>query len=162
MSVVDFGAGGGAYVFAIAERLEGAGHIFAIDIQRDLLRRIHTEAARRGHKNIEVLWSDLEGGHASKLAEHSIDVVLMSNLLFQLSDKAVVFHEAHRVLRPRGKLVLIDWSDSFRHMGPHPRDVVKKEEALSLARNCGFELAREFDAGAHHYGLMLRPIQKRA
>lgn len=162
MSVADFGSGSGAYVFAIAERLGNTGHVYAVDVQRDLLRRIHTEARRRGFRNLEIIWTDLEGTHASKLSERSLDLVLVSNLLFQLDDKGRVLSEAWRVLKPTGHVALIDWSDSFGGMGPVKKDVVTKETARTLAEKSGFELVREFDAGAHHYGLVLRPVPKAA
>lgn len=160
MTVADFGSGSGAYVLAIAERLANAGHVYAIDIQRDLLRRIHTEAHKHGYKNVELIWADLEKEHASKLADHSVDIVLISNLLFQLDDKAAPLHEAWRILTSSGKLAIIDWSDSFGGMGPIKKEVVTKDAALSLAQTSHFELVREFEAGAHHFGLILRPAPK--
>ena len=160
MIVADFGAGSGAYVLAIAAQLAHAGRVYAVDIQRDLLRRIHTEAHKRGYKNVEVVWADLEKVHASKLADASVDLVLISNLLFQLDDKRAVFAEAWRVLKPTGKLAVIDWSDSFGGMGPIKAQVVKADAALQLAVAAHFELVREFEAGAHHYGLICRPVPK--
>lgn len=158
MTVADFGSGSGAYVLAIAERLAHSGHVYAIDVQQELLRRIKNESHKRGYKNVEIVWSDLDRPHGSKLADNYVDRVLISNLLFQVEDKAVLLAEAFRILRPHGLLIIVDWSESFGGMGPHKRDVVKKEEALALATRAGFESLREFDAGAHHYGLIgLRP-----
>ena len=153
--VADFGAGSGAYTLAIAEMLEGAGHVYAIDVQRDLLRRIANEAARRGFRNVEIIWADLETPRATKLVDRSIDLVLVSNLLFQVPEKKPVLEEARRILKVHGRLALIDWSDSFGGMGPTKQDVFKKEAARTLAEETGFTLVREFEAGAHHYGLML-------
>ncbi|HEY4513878.1 MAG TPA: methyltransferase domain-containing protein [Candidatus Paceibacterota bacterium] len=195
MKVADFGAGSGAYVLAIAGFLSGSGHIYAIDVQRDLLRRLKNESERRGYKNVEVLWSDLESGGGSKLADQSNDLVLISNLLFQINEKKIVIAEAWRVLREGGRLVIIDWSESFSRSeaaregvgerefpvkegsgppaggtrwktvgfqggwGPPETDVVKKDKAISLATSAGFELFKEFPAGAHHYGLIFRKIR---
>lgn len=154
MKVADFGSGSGAYVFTIAEILRGNGHAYAIDVQKDLLRKTKNEATRRGYKNVEVLWGDLESAGGSKLAERSVDLVLISNLLFQVREKKIVIAEAWRILQSNGQLVIIDWSDSFRGMGPQQSDVVTKEKAIALALESGFQLAREFSAGAHHYGLI--------
>lgn len=156
MEIADFGAGSGAYALLIAEALEGYGRVYAVDIQRDLLRRIGNEASRRGFKNVEPVWADLGSEGASKLDDSSLDLVLVSNLLFQVESKKGVLAEARRVLRGSGRLAVIDWSDSFGGMGPQKSDVVTKEKALALAREAGFELQREFPAGAHHYGLIFK------
>ena len=157
MRVADFGAGSGAYTLAIAERLEGSGTVYAIDVQHELLRRVLNDAKKRGLNNVEVVWADLELPRASKLADGSIDLVVISNLLFQLPDKQPVLREARRILKPSGKLVLIDWSDSFGGMGPQKEDVVGKDAAMTLAEKAGFAQVREFAAGAHHWGVQLKP-----
>jgi len=157
MSVADFGAGSGHYVWPIADAIGEHGHLFAIDIQRDLLKRIHNEAHRKGFKNVKIIWSDLETPKASKLADRSIDLVLISNLLFQIENKHAVLKEARRILRPSGSLIVIDWSDSFGMMGPHKDHVVTKEKGRTLIQENDLELVREFPAGAHHWGLIARP-----
>ena len=157
MVVADFGSGSGAYALGIAERLQGSGHIYAIDVQQELLRRIKSEAHKKNYKNIEIIWSDLEAPNGSKIADHHADIVLISNLLFQVEAKEAVLAEAWRILDARGTLAIIDWSDSFGGMGPHKKEVVSKDKMLGLAASCGFELVKEFDAGAHHYGLIFRP-----
>lgn len=156
MRVADFGSGSGAYVLAIAAALEGSGTVYAVDVQKDLLRRTQTEASARGYKNVEILWADLEAPHGSKIADQHVDLVLISNLLFQLEDKAAVLQEAHRVVKPDGALAIIDWAESFGGMGPQKKDVVTKESATGLAEKAGFALAGEFEAGAHHYGLIFK------
>ncbi len=156
MSVADFGSGSGIYVLHIAEALENAGHVYAIDIQRDLLKRLKNEAHRRGFKNVEVIWTDLEKAGSSKIADKKLDLVLISNLLFQIENKAAVLKEAWRIVRPNGRLAIIDWRESFGGMGPQKGDVVTKEAAEALAEGAGFTLEREFPAGAHHYGLIFR------
>jgi ubiquinone/menaquinone biosynthesis C-methylase UbiE len=156
MKVADFGAGSGAYAFLIAEALHASGHVYAIDVQNDLLRRIANEAKRRGLINVETIWGDLETWHGSHIADAALDLVLISNLLFQVEDKKAVMREAWRVVRKNGRLAIIDWTDSFNNMGPHSNDVVQKNDVLALARDAHFSFVKEFGAGAHHYGLLFR------
>jgi len=163
MTVADFGSGSGAYVLAIAEALQGRGHVYAIDIQKDLLRRTKNEAAKVGYTNIEVLWGDLEVPGGSKIADGIVDLVLISNLLFQIDDKRAVLAEAKRVTRSNGRIAVIDWSGSPRaaenggsRVSPHKNDIVTKEQVLTLARSNELTFVNEFFAGTHHYGLLFR------
>jgi ubiquinone/menaquinone biosynthesis C-methylase UbiE len=159
MKIADFGAGSGAYVNLIAEQLLGSGTVYAIDIQKDLLRRIKNEAAKHGHKNVEIIWGDVEEEGGSKLAS-VLDIVLISNLLFQVRDAVGVLFEAARSLRSGGRVIIIDWSESFGGMGPASDRVVAKEQAYEHARKAGLTFVREFAAGAHHYGLIFRKTAK--
>ena len=159
MTIADFGSGSGAYVLALAEVLHGAGHVYAVDVQKDLLRRTHNDAQKRGFSNVSILWGDLEKKEGSKLAPGTCDLVLISNLLFQVDDKKALLHEAARVLRHKGHIAIIDWQESFGGMGPISDHVVNKTAALALASAVHLKLHKEFDAGAHHYGLILQKMQ---
>lgn len=156
MYVADFGSGSGAYVLAIAEKLANTGHVYAVDIQKDLLRRTINETKRRGFTNVTPIWADLEKKHACKLRSGTLDIVLVSNLLFQVEDKNAILIEARRLLHSGGRLIMIDWSDSFGGLGPRPQDVMTQEAALNLAHTHGFATLREFRAGAHHWGVVMR------
>lgn len=158
MKVADFGAGSGAYVVPMAEAVGESGRVYAIDVQKDLLKRIANEAIHKQLNTIDIIWADLEVPRASKLAQGSIDLVLMSNILFQVHHKSFLLKEAHRIVKKNGRAIIIDWSDSFGGMGPVKDDVVKKDAAITLAQKAGFELVSEFEAGAHHYGLVLAPV----
>lgn len=156
MHVADFGSGSGAYVLAMAEALDNTGHIYAVDVQRDLLKRTLNEVTKKKYKNVSVIWADLERPGSSKIADDFLDLVLISNLLFQVEEKEMVLREAQRVLKPSGLLAVIDWSDSYEGLGPHRSAVITKAEGKVLAENEGFEFIREFKAGAHHWGMLFR------
>lgn len=153
MRVADFGAGSGAYAKLLADAVGSSGRVYAVDIQKDLLKRIKSNSAQA---NIDVIWGDVEVPGGVKLADRHLDAVLVSNLLFQVERKESLVREAKRVLKNHGLLILIDWSDSFRGMGPTEGSVVTKPDARALFEAEGFTFEREFDAGAHHYGLLMR------
>lgn len=150
--VADFGSGSGHFALAAAKLVGEEGRIYAVDVQHDLLTRLKKEARGKVPGSLEILWGDLEKPGGSKLATQSVDLVVASNILFQLDHKSGMFQEAKRVLKPKGKLVLIDWTDSFGGMGPQPQDVVTLTHARKLAEEAGFVMEGEFPAGDHHWG----------
>jgi ubiquinone/menaquinone biosynthesis C-methylase UbiE len=105
--VADFGAGSGAYTIAAAKALKGTGKVYAVEVQKELLTTIEN-ACRDAHlSNVGYIWGDIEKSGGSKLRESSVDVVIVSNVLFQASEKKAVLDEARRVLRHGGRLVVI-------------------------------------------------------
>jgi ubiquinone/menaquinone biosynthesis C-methylase UbiE len=154
--VVDIGAGSGFYAIALATAVGRTGKVFAIEIQKDLLERLRNNAYKAGLFNIEAIWGDVERIGGTKLQDNFVSKIVVANILFQISDKASFVKEVRRVLRPSGKLLVIDWADSFGGTGPQTTDVVAKETARKIFSEAGFDFEREIEAGDHHYGLVFR------
>lgn len=153
MKVIDIGAGSGAYTLAAAE-IARNGKIYAVDIQKDLLLKIKSEGAKRHLHNIETIWADAEESRGTKLADGAMDVGIVSNLLFQIEHKEGLAREVARIIRKKGRLMVIDWSDSWGGLGPHPKDIVTAKAAKQLFEKAGFKAQKEFNAGDHHYGMI--------
>ena len=152
--VADFGSGSGLYALALAEAVGETGQVFAVDVQRDLLTRLKNIATQRKLENIEVIWGDIEEIEGAHIARETLDMVLISNTLFQVENKINVFKEAWRVLKPQGALAIIDWSESFSGLGPPESYIVRPAEVILLATDNGFMLSRDFNPGDHHYGII--------
>ncbi|MBI5798655.1 MAG: methyltransferase domain-containing protein [Candidatus Yonathbacteria bacterium] len=155
MVVADLGAGTGAYTLPLAEKVGESGRVYAVEVQKDFLTNIKQSAEARGFRNVELLWGDIERLGGTKIKEGIVDAVIISNVLFIAEDKAGLLKEAKRILKPMGKLLLIDWSDSFNNLGPSPAMVVTKDKARALCEAEGFVLKNEVPVGEHHYGLLL-------
>lgn len=157
MKIADLGAGSGAYVIAAAKHI-GQGTAYAVEVQKELLAKIKNDADRAGLDNIEYIWGDIEEHKGTKIGDGIMDAVIVSNTLFQVGDKEATLHEAYRILKPKGKLLIIDWTDSFGGLGPAENAVFPKDRAKDLAVKTGFVFESEFDPGAHHYALIyLKP-----
>ncbi|MFH1170101.1 MAG: methyltransferase domain-containing protein [Candidatus Vogelbacteria bacterium] len=161
MTVADFGTGSGAYALALDRAVGPEGKVYAIDIQKELLARLGRAAKDLHLHNIEVIRGDLEVVHGSTLADHTVDFVVIANLLFQTSAKYILVREAKRILKLDGRVALIDWSNSFGGLGPKPEAVVTPAEAKKIFAEAGFAFLNDFPAGDHHYGLMfnLAPLK---
>lgn len=154
--VADLGAGSGHYTFAAADMVGGGGKVYAVDVQKNLISKIKSESLRRNLGNIEVVWGNIEKERGTTLKDESVHIVLLTNTLFQVEDKEAVVREAFRILRPKGKLLVIDWSESFGGLGPNPAHVIDERTAKDLIEDTGFKIEQEIEAGAHHYGFIAR------
>ncbi|HVT75029.1 MAG TPA: class I SAM-dependent methyltransferase [Candidatus Paceibacterota bacterium] len=154
--VADFGAGSGFYAIEAAKAVAPSGTVYAIDIQKDLLDRLKKEAEHFHVRGIEIIAGDVERLGGTRIADGKCDVVIASNILFMLKDRKNLVLEAKRILKPNGRLLVIDWAASFSQMGPRGDHVVYKDDAMNLGVSAGLEFEREIHAGAHHYGIIFR------
>lgn len=157
--VADLGAGAGDYAFVAAKMVGGMemeGKVYAIDVQKDLLDKIKNEANREHLTNIEIIWGNAEKIGGTKLRDASVDVVIASNIFFQVEDRESFAKEIARILKKTGRLFFIDWSDSFGGIGPKADAVVTEDQAKTFFEKNNFVIERDVPVGSHHYGLVIR------
>ncbi len=156
MLVADLGSGSGFYTLASAKAVGPEGKVFAVDIQKVLLSKVKEEANRAGLTNVEIIWGDIEKAGGTRLRDESLDCVILSNILFQVSDREALIKEAGRILKKGGFSAVIDWSDSFGGLGPRPENVFPLESAKEFFQKNGFIVEKELKVGEHHYGFIAR------
>lgn len=156
--VADIGSGSGFYTIETAKTLLSTGKVYSIDVNKDMLLRTKNLADKENLSNVEIVWGDAEKIGGTNLKDSMVDICLLCNILFQVEDKKNLLSEVKRILVSGGKLVLIDWSDSFAGLGPKKESVIKEEDALKLLEQNGFAKERNIKAGSHHYGMIFKKI----
>lgn len=106
MIAADFGCGSGGWALPLAKKLE-EGTIYAIDILEEPLSALKARAKLEKILNIEIIRADVE--KRTPLSSNSVDLALMTDLLFECEDKKIVLEEGKRVLKPGGKILVVDW-----------------------------------------------------
>ena len=155
--IADFGSGSGAYSLALAKK-NPLGKVFAIDIRKEMVEHLGSVAQREGINNLRVIWGDIDEEKGSRLRDGSVDFVFLTNTLFQLEDKKACIIEAKRILKTEGKILIVDWQESFGNIGPHEDHVVSESTARLLVEENGFLFEKDIQAGEHHYGFIARKI----
>lgn len=159
MHIADLGSGAGHFSLAAARMLAQGGKVHAFDVQKEPLESLRTDAARFGLHNITTQHADLELPGGTRLADGSMDVVFLHNILFQAEDKPAMIKEAARILHPNGKLSVIDWVlASAAGAGPAHEQRISKEMVKELAKVAGLSYEKDFRAGSQHYGMIFKKL----
>lgn len=136
LEVVDFGCGTGVLTVEMAR---WARRVVAIDANADVLAQARERAQRAEATNVTFLREDL---HRLSLPDARKDLVVISQSLHHVEDPRTVLAEAARILKPGGRLVLLElmpheerWVRErlgHRHLGFDP------ESLRALFKEVGF------------------------
>ncbi|MBI1799221.1 MAG: arsenite methyltransferase [Candidatus Eisenbacteria bacterium] len=163
-TVLDLGSGAGVDCFLASREVGREGRVIGVDMTAAMIDRARTNAAKGDWSNVEFRLGEIE--HLP-VADGTVDAII-SNCVVNLSpDKAQVFREAHRALRPGGRMVVSDlvWLRPLPEVLRHDVDLYVgcvagaslKEDYLALIRAAGFRDVEVVHEGTYAVGVDALP-----
>ena len=106
MAVADIGAGSGYFARRIARVVGGAGRVYAVDVQPEMVRMLEALAKQPGLANLKPVLGAVAD---VKLPAASIDLALMVDVYHELEFPYEVLASAVRALKPGGRMVFVEY-----------------------------------------------------
>lgn len=145
-TVLDLGSGAGNDCFVARAETGDSGKVIGVDFTPAMIRKARMNAEKRGFNNVEFRQGDIED---LPVNDQSVDVVVSNCVLNLVPDKAKVFNEIARVLRPGGHFSISDivlrgeLPDTLRNAAEMyagcVSGAIQMDEYLALAREAGFD-----------------------
>ncbi|MCT8972524.1 ArsR/SmtB family transcription factor [Microbaculum marinisediminis] len=141
--VVDLGTGTGRMLELLAPHIESG---IGIDVSHDMLSYARSRLEREGLRNCQVRQGDI---YSPPIEDGSADLVIIHQVLHYLDDPDRAIEEAAYLLKPGGRLLIIDFAphglEFLRADQAHRRLGFSREQIAEWMKAAGIELASHID-----------------
>lgn len=148
-SVADIGAGTGYFTLPMAAAVGADGVLYAVDVSPEMLDHLRRKLTAANRTNVQCVEAEAA---ATGLPDASVDLVFLANVWHEFDDQAAVLHEAQRLLRPSGRVAILDWRpDVEREPGPPLAHRVARSAAEETLRANGWHLQTGCNVGRYSW-----------
>lgn len=154
---LDAACGTGRYSLAAAERIGPKGTVYAVDLWPEGIERLRQAAAEEGF--VQIVPGVADVSRRIPLPDRKVDICLLAAALHDLKEVDAhqgTLREIARVLKPGGRLAVVEFKKIEPPPGPPRRIRLAPEEVEGMARTHGFRRERLLEVGPSNYLLLFR------
>jgi ubiquinone/menaquinone biosynthesis C-methylase UbiE len=140
MTLADIGCGPGFFTIPAAQIVGPTGQALAADIQGEMLSSVRSRALEHGLNNVRIVKTN---DREIPISEGTCDFALLAFMLHEVDHRASFLHRAARILKPGGRLIVLEWDKVAEPMGPPVEDRLSPEELLADAQAAGLRVVDE-------------------
>lgn len=152
--VADFGCGPGYFSIPFASAIGNEGKIYALDILPQVLETVASKAKSLGILNVVTKRANLEKERGTKLEDGSVDLVILKDVLFQNQDKQTIIRETYRVLKNKGRVLIVEWNQKDSMVGPQREIRIPQDTLERMLADNMLIVEKNINAGDYHYAFV--------
>ncbi len=134
-TMLDIGCGTGYFSIPAARLVGPGGKVYALDIEQPMLDVVLSRAREEQLPWIEVVKSE---ENRLMLGNHTADFAFLAFVLHEVNDPGAFMPEVARIIKPGGKIALIEWKKEAAEGGPPLEDRLAPETVKDLLTRYGF------------------------
>lgn len=152
--VADLGAATGYFTVRLARRVGPDGKVYGIDVEPSLVAYLRERAAKEKLPNVEAV---LAAPDDPRLPDASVDLVLIVDTWHHIDARLAYLDRLRRVLRPGGRVAIVDFKPGDLPVGPPPEHRLAREAVTAEFAEAGWSPAGESDALPYQFVLVFTP-----
>lgn len=142
MVVCDLGCGNGYWTLPMARDVGETGRVLAVDIQKEMLKKLNVRAAKAKLKNIQPIMGDVDDPN---LPDGEVDLLLMVDVYHEFSHPESMLWEIRNSLTPEGVVALLEYREEDPTVPIKPLHKMSKSQVMKEYQANGFKLVREYN-----------------
>lgn len=151
MSLCDIGAGTGVFSFPAAEISNS--DIYALDISDKMLQILKEKTEKKETKNIKIKKVESK---TLPLDDDSCDMAIMVTVLHEIEDKKFMMNEIKRILKDKGRFMVIEFHKRESLMGPPVEYRLSSAYVEEFCDALGFQTVDKFSLGENLYSIVFQ------
>jgi ubiquinone/menaquinone biosynthesis C-methylase UbiE len=152
--MADIGCGIGYFTFPAGRIVGPGGMVYAMDITDEMLQQVEVGKKHNKLTNIETVKT---AEYDLKLESGSVSFAFICNVLHEIEDLGPFIGEIKRILKDKGRLVVIEWEKQVlqRISGPPLEHRLDKEKLMSRLMEYGFKRIDCQHIGDQYYSMIM-------
>jgi predicted methyltransferase len=151
MAVADLGAGTGYFVRFLSRAVGPRGTVYAVEVEPKLVAHLRARAEEEGTANVVPV---LTSKTSARLPVAGLDLLLIVDTYHHLDGRVAYMRRVADVLRPGGRVAIVDWHKRPLPQGPEMDHKLAREQVVGEMERAGYRLLAEPDPLPYQYVLI--------